>query len=45
MLEAAARDGRAYQVVVLDNQMPEMSGLDVAPGGARQRRSCARAAW
>ena len=30
MLEAAARDGRAYQVIVLDNQMPEMSGLDVA---------------
>jgi two-component system sensor histidine kinase/response regulator len=30
MLEAAARDGLAYQVIVLDNQMPEMSGLDVA---------------
>ena len=30
MLEAAARDGSAYQVIVLDNQMPEMSGLDVA---------------
>ena len=30
MLEAAARDGRPYQVIVLDNQMPEMSGLDVA---------------
>jgi len=30
MLEAAARDDRGYQVVVLDNQMPEMSGVDVA---------------
>ena len=30
MLEAAARDGLAYQVIILDNQMPEMSGLDVA---------------
>ncbi|HEX5900233.1 MAG TPA: PAS domain S-box protein [Solirubrobacteraceae bacterium] len=30
MLEAAAHDGRPYEVVVLDNQMPEMSGLEVA---------------
>jgi two-component system, sensor histidine kinase and response regulator len=30
MLEDAARDGLAYQVIVLDNQMPGMSGLDVA---------------
>jgi two-component system sensor histidine kinase/response regulator len=30
MLHAAARDGRAYTVVVLDGQMPEMGGLEVA---------------
>ena len=42
MLEAAARDGRPYEVVVLDNQMPDMSGLDVA-GAVRASpllRSC-----
>lgn len=29
MLEAAAAEGRAYHVVVLDSEMPELSGADV----------------
>jgi two-component system, sensor histidine kinase and response regulator len=29
MLEAAAAEGRAYDVVVLDSEMPELSGADV----------------
>ena len=30
MLEVAARDGRPYDLVLLDSEMPEMSGADVA---------------
>jgi PAS domain S-box-containing protein len=42
MLEAAAADGLAYQVIVLDNQMPEMSGLEVARAvrASRVLRAC-----
>jgi PAS domain S-box-containing protein len=29
MLEAAAAEGRAYDIVVLDSEMPELSGADV----------------
>ena len=43
-LEAAARQGRPYQLVVLDGQMPGMTGLELAPGDPREPAPARRAA-
>ena len=43
MLEPPRAGGLAYQVIVLDSQMPEMGGLEVARARSGPARSCARA--